>query len=434
MIYRIILNFYIIADFHYICMATSNSPGGEGEASNSNVRNDKNVADETWKRRKVMKAGAAASTGLLTAAAGCTSSSDGDGDGGGNGGDSNGSQESQTTVRLLLAPTGFQGIIMDYLAEDTEILADHYSEENLNVEVSRSWEGAAIFTSGGADFETFGSLEAAKLAGERDIPLAVNANLAPQIMQVVGKRNGDYDPEVSGSPQASMDLLNEQQDVFALGGWGGGTGIMMPMIIREAFGYSFTDDESSDFDSITTAEYSAVPQLVDGRDAAMGTTSPIHGAAPTMALAEYNDEEPTITSIFGCGSIMAELEGFNAPQLNSWTCSQDYASQYPGSPRAIVQSFSKGLDWLYEDPIGRIEEDEDHLNQLGLENMNQAQYVLDWGINLDLDNDLPVIYEDIELTESFIEEDKNFLRSAQDVGFLTQGWEENLEYRQIATE
>jgi len=99
-----------------------------------------------------------------------------------------------------------------------------------------------------------------------------------------------------------------------------------------------------------------------------------------------------------------------------------------------VQSFSEGLGWLYEDPIGRIEGDEEHLTQLGLQNMDQAQYVLDWGLNLDLDNDLPVIYEDIELTDSFIEEDKNFLRSAQDVGFLTQGWEENLEYRQVATE
>lgn len=422
----------MLEDYLTIRMATDNSPSGDSDASGDNVRNNTDVADETWKRRKVMKAGAATGTGLLTAAAGCTSSSDGDD--GGNGGDSNGSQESQTTVRLLLAPTGFQGIIMDYLAEDTEILADHYSEENLDVEVSRSWEGAAIFTSGGADFETFGSLEAAKLAGERDIPLAVNANLAPQIMQVVGERGGDYDPETSGSPQASMDLLNERQDVFALGGWGGGTGIMMPMIIQEAFGYNFTDDESSDFNKITTAEYSAVPQLVEGGDAAMGTSSPIHGAAPTMAPAEYNDDEPTITSIFGCGSIMADIDGFNAPQLNSWTCSQDYASQYPGSPRAIVQSFSEGLDWMYEDPIGRIEEDEQHLNQLGLENMDQAQYVLDWGLNLDLDNDLPVIYEDIELTDSFIEEDKNFLRSAQDVGFLTQGWEENLEYRQVATE
>jgi hypothetical protein len=425
-------------------MATSDSPSGDGDASDNNVRNTTGVVDQTWKRRKVMKAGAAAGTGLLTAAAGCTSpdgDSGGDGDGGGggggddggNGGDSNGSQESETTVRLVLAPTGFQGIIMDHLAEDTEILADHYSEENLEVEVSRSWEGAAIFTSGGADFETFGSLEAAKLAGERDIPLAVNANLAPQIMQVVGARGGDYDPENSGSPRASMDLLNESQDVFALGGWGGGTGIMMPMIIQEAFDYTFSDDESSAF-NITTAEYSAVPQLVEGGDAAMGTTSPIHGAAPMMAPAEYNDEEPTVTSIFGCGSIMADLDGFNAPQLNSWTCSQEYASQYPGSPRAIVQSFSEGLGWLYEDPIGRIEGDEEHLTQLGLQNMDQAQYVLDWGLNLDLDNDLPVIYEDIELTDSFIEEDKNFLRSAQDVGFLTQGWEENLEYRQVATE
>lgn len=415
-------------------MATSSSPSGDDGASGNNDNDQTGLGDEEWKRRKLMKAGAATSAGLLTAGAGCSSSPDGDGDDGGNGGDSDGSQESETTVRLLLAPTGFQGIIMDYLAEDTNILTDHFSEENLDVEVSRSWEGAAIFTSGGADFETFGSLEAAKLGGERDLPLAVNANLAPQIMQVIGERGGQYDPENTGSPQASMDLLNEQQDVFALGGWGGGTGIMMPMIIQEAFGYQFTDDESSDFNNITTAEYAAVPQLVSGGDAAMGTSSPIHGAAPTMAPAEYNDDEQTITSIFGCGSIVADLEGFNAPQLNSWTCSQEYASQYPGSPRAIVQAFTEGLDWLYEDPLGRIEGDEEHLNQLGLENMNQAQYVLDWGINLELDNDLPVLYEDIGLTDEFIEEDKNFLQSAQDVGFLTEGWEENLEYRKVPTE
>jgi hypothetical protein len=399
-----------------------------GEAENQledEQEADRNLSDESWKRRKLLKAGAAGGAGLLTASAGCM---------GGNEGESSGSQETQTTVRLLLAPTGFQGIMMDYLSEDTNILADTYAEENLGVEVSRSWEGAAIFTSGGADYETFGSLEAAKLGGERDLPLAVNANLAPQIMQVVGEKGGDYDPDVSGSAQASMDLLNEQQDVFALGGWGGGTGIMMPMIIKEAFGYDFVDDESSDFDSITTAEYSAVPQLVERGDAAMGTSSPIHGAAPKMAPAEYDGTEPTVTSIFGCGSAVADLDGFAAPQLNSWTCSQDYAAQYPGSPRAIVQSYTEALKWMYEDPIGRIEQDPEHLTQLGLDDLDQAQYVLDWGINLELNNDLPVAYEDIELTDEFIEEDRNFLRSAEEVGFLTEGWEENVEYRQIPTQ
>lgn len=430
-------------------MAGIDSPRDSGaSADESTETNADGNTNGEWKRRKLMKAGAVASAGILGATAGCTSSPDSGGSGGsdggssggdggsdgGNGGSSSGSQESQTTVRLLLAPTGFQGIIMDYLANDTDILNDYFSEENLNVEVSRSWEGAAIFTSGGADFETFGSLEAAKLAGERGLPLAVNANLAPQIMQVVGARGGAYDPDETGSPQASMDRLAEEQDVFALGGWGGGTGIMMPMIIQEAFGYTFTDDESSDFNNIRTAEYSAVPQLVENGDVAMGTSSPIHGAAPYMAPAEYGGEEPTVTSLYGCGSIVAELDGFNAPQLNSWTCSQEYASQYPGSPRAIVQAFSDGLGWMYEDPIGRIEADDQHLNQLGLETMEQAQYVLDWGINLDLDNDLPVVYEDIELTDQFIEEDRNFLRTAQDVGFLTEGWEENLEYRQIAVE
>jgi hypothetical protein len=392
-----------------------------------------------------MKAGAAAGVGLLGATAGCTSSSGGGGGGdGGDGGDSsggdgdgsndgssNGSQSTSDVVQIILAPTGFQGIIMDYLVNDTDILENQFSESNLGTEVARSWESAAIFTSGGADFGTFGSLEAAKLAGERDLPLTVNANLAPQFMCTVGAEGGEYDPDTTGSAQASMDKLFETQDRYALGGWGGGTGIMMPLIVQEAFGYTFTDGSSSDFESITTAEYSAVPQLVNNGRAVMGTSSPLHGAAPTMAPEEYDGDTNSITTIWQLGGAMEQLENFSAPQLNSWTCSQDYASQYPSSPESMVQTFQTGVDWFYEDPIGRVEASEEHLRQLGLETMDTARYVMDWGINVELDNELQVLYEDTGLSEEFVENDKNFLRSAEGTGFLNEGWEENLEYRII---
>jgi hypothetical protein len=320
---------------------------------------------------------------------------------------------------------------MDYLVNDTDILENQFSESNLGTEVARSWESAAIFTSGGADFGTFGSLEAAKLAGERDLPLTVNANLAPQFMCTVGAEGGEYDPDTTGSAQASMDKLLQTQDRYALGGWGGGTGIMMPLIVQEAFGYTFTDDSSSDFESITTAEYSAVPQLVNNGRAVMGTSSPLHGAAPTMAPEEYDGDTNSITTIWQLGGAMEQLENFSAPQLNSWTCSQDYASQYPSSPESMVQTFQTGVDWFYEDPIGRVEASEEHLRQLGLETMDTARYVMDWGINAELDNELQVLYEDTGLSEEFVENDKNFLRSAEGTGFLNEGWEENLEYRII---
>lgn len=400
--------------------------------------NARDIEKDDWDRRKFMKASAAAGTGLLAAAAGCTSSSGdsggsdggGDSDGGGNGGSSDGSQSNREVVQIILAPTGFQGIIMDYLTEDTNILENQFDENNLGTETARSWESAAIFTSGGADFGTFGSLEAAKLAGERDLPLNVNANLAPQFMCTVGAEGGPYDPDNTGGAQASMDKLHETQDRYALGGWGGGTGIMMPLIVSEAFGYTFTDDSSSDFENITTAEYSAVPQLVNDGDVVMGTSSPLHGAAPTMAPEEYGGEN-SITTIWQLGGAMDNLENFSAPQLNSWTCAQEYADANPSAPEAMVQTFQTGVDWFYEDPIGRVEESDEHLNQLGLQSLDTARYVMDWGINLELENELQVLYEDTGLTEEFVANDKNFLESAAETGFLSEGWEENLEYNMI---
>jgi hypothetical protein len=389
-----------------------------------------------WDRRSVLKASAAAGTGLIGTTAGCTSSSDEGGDSSDDsddsGGSSSGSQSTKDTVQLILAPTGFQAIIMDYLNSDTDIYSNSFNDADLEVEVAKSWEGAAIFTSGGADFGTLGSLEAAQLAGERDLPLAVNANMAPQFMNINCAIDGAYDPDNTGSPQASMDKLAETQDRFALGGWGGGTGIMMPMIVDKAFDYSFTPDESSDFD-ITTAEYFAIPQLINDGSAVMGTSSPLHGAANAMAPAEYTGEEPTIKQAWNTGAIMEATEGFAAPQLNSWTCSKEYADDIPASPETVVQTFQTGIDWFYDDPIGRMESDEEHLKQLNLESLDIGRYVMDWGINLNFDNELPVLYSDIGLDDEFIEKDKRFLGSAQDTGFLSEGWEENLEYRKVQT-
>lgn len=414
---------------------------GSEKAASTDERADADRTTEKsdWDRRKFMKAGAVAGTGLLTATAGCTSDGDsgggggGDGSGGsdGNGGSSGGSQSTKDVAQIILAPTGFQGIIMDHITRDTDILTNKFKENNLDTKVSKSWESAAIFTSGGADFGTFGSLEAAKLAGERDLPLAVNANLAPQFMCSVVAKDGPYDPANTGSGQASMDKLNQTQDRYALGGWGGGTGIMMPLIVKEAFGYNFTDDDSSDFDNITTAEYSAVPQLINDDNVVMGTSSPLHGAAPTMAPEQYDGDTASITTAWQLGGAMDKLDNFSAPQLNSWTCSQEYADKYPGSPEAMVQSFQTGTDWFYEDPLGRVEGNDEHLRQLGLETMDAARYVMDWGINLELDNELQVLYEDTGLTEEFVSNDKNFLTSAAETGFLTEGWEENLKYRMV---
>ena len=66
-----------------------------------------------------------------------------------------------------------------------------------------------------------------------------------------------------------------------------------------------------------------------------------------------------------------------------------------------------------------------------MENMDEAEWAISWGIDLELNNDLPILYQDIELSDSFVETDKQFLGKAQESGYLSEGWQEGLEYRQI---
>jgi hypothetical protein len=50
-------------------------------------------------------------------------------------GSSSGSQSTKDTVQLILAPTGFQVIIMDYLNSDTDIYTNSFNDADLEVEV-----------------------------------------------------------------------------------------------------------------------------------------------------------------------------------------------------------------------------------------------------------------------------------------------------------
>ncbi|MGM0590432.1 MAG: hypothetical protein ACQETI_02170 [Halobacteriota archaeon] len=385
------------------------------------------------------KVGAVGGASIATSLAGCTGDGGSGGDGGSSGGDggssggsdSSGSSSETKLVKLLMAPSGFMGVVMDYLFRDTDKLYQYFEENGLNVELSKSWEGAAIFTAGGADYETFGSLETAMIAAERGIPLTINANCVPQFILIITGAGSEYDPEVAGSAQAGVDKLVENEATFALGGWGGATATAIVLAMQEGFGYTFVDDPSeSDFE-VTTAEWFAIPQLIERGDAAAGTNSPEHGMAPYAGI---GDEEPVVTKLFQIGEVMQEA-GLGLPQMNSWTCSQEFTDNWPDSSPALVQAYHEGMTWLYEDPVARVEEDEEtHLEQLGATSMEQAEWMIEWGIELELDNEIPMYYKDIELTEEFIETDKDFLAAAQESGYLGPDWTENLQYRTVAQE
>ncbi|WP_255152267.1 hypothetical protein [Halorarius halobius] len=363
-------------------------------------------------RRTILKAAGAASTFSL---AGCVGSG-GNGESGG----------SENTVKISLAPSGFQGIVMDHIHSDTDILKNTLSEYGYSPEVKKSWEGSAMFAAGRPDFETMGSLEAARLAANRDLDLTVAANLAPNFVSWWTKKGSPYDPANTGSAKATVDKLAQEGDKFALGSWSTGDVPAYKILMGAEYGYDFGQDKS-DF-NIVTADLFAIPQLLVDEEIAVGTSSPIHGGAPFLA------DEPEIVPIWpSVGDKLAEV-GFARPQLNGWLTTQEYYSNQPDAVKGLVQAWYKGLEWFFDNPKEIVVSNDQHLQQLGVETKKQAKYIVDWGINLEYGNKSPIIYNDIELTDEFISGDKKFLARAAEQGLIPSSWDEHLEYQKVPQE
>ncbi|WP_324666099.1 hypothetical protein [Haloarcula sediminis] len=323
---------------------------------------------------------------------------------------SSGGGSTSNEVNITLAPSGFQGIMMDHIANDTNILADEMEAAGYQANVQRSWEGAPLFAAGGPDISTMSSLEAARIGAERDLDLAVFGRVAPLFKGMWVPRGGQYDPESTGGAQATIDAIAEDSATVGIGSWAGGEIPGYMAAFNTEFGYTFSQ-EQSDFNAIT-ADYSAIPQLMLDGDLAIGDASPVHG------IARHLDESgtPQHREVFNCAATL-EANDIGIPLLNSLTTNQSFLEENEEAAAAFLRAWHEGMAWLFEDPMGRIMSDEEgHFEQLAVTTEAQAQYIADWGINMSLDNEYPIVYEDQELTDSFIEEDRGFINRVAELG------------------
>ena len=384
-------------------------------------------SDNTNRRAFLKTAGVAGAIGI-SALSGCSGSGgNGGGGSGGNGGTTGSGNSELTEVNITMAPEGFQAIVMDHIVKDTDILAKQMEEEGYKPNVQKSFEGAALFASGGPNFSTMSSLEATRLAAERDQELAINAKMAPMFMGWFVKNNGPYDPKKTGGVQASIDKLAQDKKAnVGIGSWAGGDVPAEAIAMKEVYGHNFTQDKN-DF-SVTTADYNAIPQLINKGTLAAGSSSPVHGGAPYLVT-----DPPKVTNLFYTAEALTKA-GVGLPMLNNWTTRKKFAEENSGAVRALVQSWRTGMEWFFKNPMKIVTEDKEHLEQLGVENKRQAEYLVKWGITLELDNKYPFVYKDIAVDDKYIKQDKNFLSSAQEMGFVPDGWQDRLTYRKVKTQ
>lgn len=272
------------------------------------------------------------------------------------------------------------------------------------------------------------SFEASRLGVERDLDLAVIARVAPLFMGWWAKKGGPFDPGMTGSEQVTFDKLVDDQATTAIGSRAGGDVPGYTISIDTLYGYHF-GQETNDFKTVTT-DYFAIPQLIMDGDVAAGGTSPVHGVARHL----NEESNPKHVEFFQCAAGLKEA-GIGVPPLNSLTTTQSFLEDNRGAAEAYVRAWHRGMQWLSEDPMGRIMADQEkHFQQLGVTSEAQVQYIVDWGVNLSLDNEYPYNYIDIELTEEAIEGDKNFLSTAAERGFIPSEWDQRVEFVTIPQE
>lgn len=366
------------------------------------------MTQNTYRRRSFLKG--VAGVGAAGALAGCLGSLTG-----GDGGDG-------TDANLALAPDGMLGIVMDYVLNETDIMDSAMADAGYQLNVQESWEDAPLFAAGGQDFSTMSSLEACQLANQRDMDLVVFGRIHPMYMGWWVRTGSDYDPNEAGGVGAAIDRVVEDQALVGVGAWNGGDIPAEALSLQEVHGYEFSED--GDF-NVTTADYVAIPTLVEQGDLDVGSSSPEHGAARFLV-----NDPPELTPLFNGVDYPLE-NGLGAPQLNSLITSREYADENEGAMEALVSSLEEGFEWYKEDPIGITTGSDEYIEMLGAQNADEAEYIVRWGVLKEYDFETGMLFDTISLTDDFIEVDRGFLEQATDIGFLQDGWQDRVEFRTV---
>jgi hypothetical protein len=163
-------------------------------------------------------------------------------------------------------------------------------------------------------------------------------------------------------------------------------------------------------------------------DAAIGDASPVHGTSRHLDDAGESQH----AQVFNCAAVLEDAE-IGLPMLNSLVTTKEFIDENREAATAVLRAWHEGMNWLFEDPMGRIMGDQEtHFEQLAIETEAQAQYLVDWGVNMTLENKYPLNYEDQELTDSFIKKDKGFINRVAELGVAPEDWEDHVSYEKLS--
>lgn len=371
---------------------------------------------DNYNRRSFLKhAGVAAAIGL----AGCSGDDDsdgGNGNGSGNGstGDSAGSLES---ITFTTPPVGFPTDLIFNHLEAEDRITEIFEDAGYEIEIQQTFEDPSLFASGQSDISTLSYVEAARMAGEQDLDLTVFGNIESLVQGFGVKTGGPYDPETTGSVEASFEKIAEDDARYGVPGWSSGMVPYSQRIMDELYGLSL-EESGGDFNVFNT-EYGAIPELIDNEELGVGAVGPTLAGVPRLMS---NDVKP----ILWLRNVYGEQDwGF--PPLVSLTTRTGFLDEHPDALAAMLDTWREGLTYLYEDTDAIIEDSQSQ-EILNVENQDQVEYIMDLYINMTGSIEYPVLQEEPDLTADGIDQNIDLINAAAERGQIPSNWEDGLQF------
>jgi hypothetical protein len=405
-----------------------------GNQPRSGETDGPNATNATSSRRSFLERAAVVGVPIAAGAlAGCAGDGggsggdggSGDGDGGsGDGGSMNGSDGGdRPTLNLTSFPLNYDGVVATYM-EREGILREKMDEVGFDYNLEFVFEDIPQFVSGQSDHVNMGTLETARLAAERDIPLAQVGRIDSTFYGPMVRADSDLSVSNTGSIEASLRKISEENRRIAILGWGIGYIPAEQVFMRTQFDMTFSED-GGDFDNVVTADAGAIPEFIVNGEVDVGMIAPTSSPADAW----YNDE---IEPLYWDADVIIEA-GLGSPLLSGPVFKQETMVEKGDGVQAYMDALEEACTWFYEE--GRLSDgvpsDPELYEKLNAPGSEIAQWQCDWLTAWYTGNDVkyalenPTGYRQPKLDDEFIENDREYVDNAHEFGLVSENWSED---------
>jgi ABC-type Fe3+/spermidine/putrescine transport system ATPase subunit len=216
-------------------------------------------------------------------------------------------------------------------------------------------------------------------------------------------------------------------DNVGIGAWSSGSVPGSRIVMEQQYNTAFSEEEADV--NIVTAGFFAIAELITRDELAAGHASPMLGGARFY----LNDE---VTRLYHIGDAIADL-GFGWAPLENQVCRTSFFEENTEVCKVYHDAKNEAMQILHDDPVGVITQSDKYIENLGVQNAEEAEFTVEYNINLnnpftDLEPPKhPAVYSEYALTDEWIENDKKFLDKVAEIGMTDPNWADYVSYEKL---